>query len=72
MKGQSYDDMKSKRLGYHGSQGGFQHIRGGAYRYNKKFQHQIDTIQETPEVNELNIPETDKKNKEKDINIVEE
>ena len=72
MKGQSYDDMKPKRLGYHGSQGGFQHLRGGAYRYNKKFEHQNNTTKQMATVNELNIPETDNINKEKDKNTVEE
>ena len=72
MKGQSYDDMKPKRLGYHASQGGFQHIRSGAYRYNKKLKRQNNVDEQTATVNELNIPETDNINKHKDKNTIEE
>lgn len=61
MKGKTYDELKHKRLGYHGSQGGFQHIYGGKFRYGNRLETQPNLTENQAKVEELNIPETDTK-----------
>ncbi len=61
MKGQSLDDKRHKRLGFHGSQGGFQHIYGGRFRFGSRLDKFVDVNAPDAKVEEQNIPETDAK-----------
>lgn len=61
MKGQSIDDKRHKRLGYHANNGGFQHIYGGKFRFGNRLDSQLDITKNNAKVFLVNIPETDTK-----------